>query len=213
MPALRAAAGPRAHPRARVLSRYPLVCPECQGQGDRHRTIHEAPQQPAWGGRDHRATAAAPIPPQPQDERFRGPPGLPGANHRSLPAAVPHQSQRRAQGRSCCVAAGTDSWANCRDRRGRVRPKFDVDLEIRDPLLAPLPIDGARSTTGTTIGVGSPSPFLSWPAPRRCTASMTALATGRLPVEQKSGNGHGAPGRLRPITLRERKQPRSRQLR
>jgi hypothetical protein len=80
-----------------------------------------------------------------------------------------------SSGRARNATAGAERRADRSNRRWPLRPKFDVDLEIRDSLIAPLPfVDRCRSTTGTTIGVGSPSPFLSWSAPRRCTASMLA---------------------------------------
>jgi hypothetical protein len=176
MPALGAGARPRAHSGANLVTGEPLVGPEGQCQCDGDRPVHIAAQQTARRGGDHRAASPAPIAPEPQRQRFRAGSGLPGAHHRPLSDTMPDEPEppassgraRNATARAACRAHGPN-------RRWHVRPKFDVDLEIRDPLIAPLPfVDRCRSTTGTTIGVGSPSPFLSWSAPRRCTASMLA---------------------------------------
>lgn len=176
MPALGADARPRAHSRANLVTGQPLVGPERQRQRDGDRPVHKPAQHTPRRGGDHRAASPAPIAPEPQRQRFRAGRGLPGAHHRPLSEAMPDESEPPASGgRARNATAGAVRRTHGPDQRWPVRPKFDVDLEIRDPLIAPLPfVDRCRSTTGTTIGVGSPSPFLSWLAPRQCTASMLA---------------------------------------
>jgi hypothetical protein len=180
MPALSAGARRRAHSCANLVTGQPLVGPEGQRQGDGDRPVHIAAQQTARRGGDHRAASPAPIPPEPQRQRFRAGRGLPGAHHRPLSDTMPDEPEPPASsGRARNATARAERRAHGPNRRWPVRPKFDVDLEIRDPLIAPLPfVDRCRSTTGTTIGVGSPSPFLSWVG----TAPMHRLHARWLPT-------------------------------
>lgn len=109
-------------------------------------------------------------------------------------AEVSHEHQSPAQRRGRLVATRTSRRAHRRDRRGPLCPKFDGNVEISDPIRALLSIDETRSTTGTTIGVGSPSPFLCWPAPCRCSASMPGGATRPgADLSKKPGMGIAPP--------------------
>jgi hypothetical protein len=203
MPALGSGARPRAHSCANPVPGQPLASPPGERQSDGDRPVHEPAQHTSRRGGDHRATSRAPIAPEPQSQRFRASCDLPRAHHRTLSETMPNEPEPPASsGRARNATARAVRRAHRSNRRWSLRPKFDVDLEIRDPLIAPLPfVDRCRSTTGTTIGVGSPSPFLSWSAPRRCTASMLAgyrpapsaskiLAMGIGPLSRHSPSGY-----------------------
>jgi hypothetical protein len=213
MPALGSGAWPRAHSCANPVTGQPLASPPGERQSDGDRPVHEPAQHTSRRGGDHRATSPAPIAPEPQSQRFRAGCDLPRAHHRALSETVPNEPAPPASsGRARNATARAVHRAHRSNRRWSLRPKFDVDIEIRDPLIAPLPfVDRCRSTTGTTIGVGSRHPFVVVG-----TAPMHRLHAAWLQTsaerEQNSRDGHWPGVAPFPIRLRERDRASGHQL-